>query len=385
MIATDAAVALEKSLRLPPTNPRYQIATRQVQKRLKRENWRESASQRRRATVIQDEPVDKFPPPTTAPWEWGTGSWTVCLGLLRGSTRNHSEEIRREDAQATILSYRPLDRIIFTDGSVLNGTDEGGAAAVIYRFDPGASPALIDCVGRRGARLSSSFDAEVIALRLATEWLIQHTTSGKSLICTDSQAVLTALKSGKSGTSLALHELRSRLGLVSGEVILQWVPGHCGLAGNELADQAANHARSADGPRTGISYGAAKSYWRRMIRDPPPSHHRTRMVYGDGPPRPCNNPNAGPPLTKREAVILARLRSGHSFILAAYRHQIGKSPSPTCPKCEEEEESLEHWFQRCPATLHKRVLCFGLGVPPLSLLRTDVSAVTSYLRSLKLL
>jgi ribonuclease HI len=381
----DSAVAMEKSLRLPQTNPRSQIATKQVRHRTKRPAtcWRKLAGDLVRDSGLQDQPRSTLPPPTSAPWQWGVGNWNVNLDLIGGASRAHSEKARLVDALATICSYGPLDLTIFTDGSVEMTEGSSGSAAVVCQGTP-ANLVVVECLARRGAKLASSFDAELSALRVAVEWLVRRGLPGHFLICSDSRSVLSALQSGSGGQTSDLYELRNRLREVPGVLGLQWVPGHCGLGGNELADKAANAARRLEGPPTPISFGTARAYLRRTIRDPPSDHHRTNLVYGDRPPPP-GRPPGGSPSSKKVAIAMAQLRSGHSYLLAAYRHMIGASPSPLCPRCEEDEETLEHWFQRCPATLAKRVVCFGVVSPPLSLLRTDETAVASYLRSLRLL
>ena len=52
--------------------------------------------------------------------------------------------------------------------------------------------------------------------------------------------------------------------------------------------------------------------------------------------------------TREQMVSLARLRSGHSTDLAAYRKRIGVEEDAACPRCGEEEETMEHVLE-CPA------------------------------------
>ena len=379
VIKRDAALAMEKSLRLSPTNPRFTLAAREVRHRTNRGSWRKLAAEVLRSTDLAGEPRAALPPPTAAPWQWGSQAWLVNLNLMG----DRLVESRQVNALATIFSYGPLDLTIFTDGSAAGGTSDGGYAAVICRGSL-ASLEVIDCVGGRGAKLTSSFDAEVSALMAAVEWLCGNVVGrGKYLICSDSRAALTTLQSGAVGSSSDVARLRMRLQDVPGVVCFQWVPGHCGLEGNELADQAANEARRLPGPRAPISYSSAKAYIRRAVRDAPPSHQRTLEIYGDRrPPFPSATLGSNP---RRLSTLLAQLRGGHSCVLAAYRHRVDAAPSPTCPKCGEAPEDLEHWLQSCPATLGIRARIFGRVDPPLSVLTTDVDVVASYLRGLRLL
>jgi ribonuclease HI len=380
VIRRDAAVAMEKSLRLGPLNPRRLMATRQVEHRTDRGSWRQLATREVRAVGLDDEPRDPLPPASEATWKLGASPRPIKLDLLGGTQRLLDLDALRVSALATICSYGPLDFTIFTDGSVEGGMENGGCAAVVCRGTM-STLQLVDVVGRRGARFSSSFDAEVSAIRVAVEWLIRHGGPSRSLICSDSRAVLEALRPGYRGTSGSLAVLRDRLQQVPGALFLQWVPAHCGLVGNEIADGAAKAARSAPGPREPVTYASAKARIRRGIGDGPPAHHRTREIYGDRrPPFPGQSRD----VPRKMSTTLARLRSGHALCLAEYRHRVGKADSPLCPKCKEAPENLVHWLQQCPATLALRHSCFGDGGPPLSVLTMGGPAVASYLRGLRL-
>ena len=176
-------------------------------------------------------------------------------------------------------------------------------------------------------------------------------------------------KSDKAGAA----EVRRGLFSLNREVLLQWVPGHCELIGNEWADDAANSAwSSASTTSTSLAgrltFEAAKAIVKREVVDVEITHSRTKAVY-------CEN-RSDEPLTRREAVLLAQLRSGHCRSLAAYRNIIDANSPAMCPYCEEEYETLEHWLQECPATRIKSIRCFGGAAPPLSVL---VRAVLAYI------
>ncbi len=191
------------------------------------------------------------------------------------------------------------------------------------------------------------------------------------------------MESGAFDRHPDMGTIRRSLSRLRGDVVFQWVPGHCGLLGNELADQAAKEATTlADddhgpvGPAP-VSYQAARALLRRVVTDSPPSHDRVRRVY-------TRSPKAFGQDRKID-VKLAQLRSGHSKMLAAYRQRLAPGEDPTCPRCGEEEETLEHWLQRCVATEAHRMRCFGTVRPPLAVLVEDPGAVALYLRSLRLL
>jgi ribonuclease HI len=94
-------------------------------------------------------------------------------------------------------------------------------------------------------------------LWLALDCLDDEAVAAGVLICSDSQWVLNALKeSGHSAHSI-LAPLRACLRGPKGRVYFQWVPVHCGLLGNELADEEARKAADlgpADGAQRGRIY-----------------------------------------------------------------------------------------------------------------------------------
>ena len=67
--------------------------------------------------------------------------------------------------------------------------------------------------------------------------------------------------------------------------------------------------------------------------------------------------------TRRDAVYLARLRSGHHWDLRTYLHRITKNSEglvvePTCPRCKEHDDDTGHLFN-CVGTLAARQELFG--------------------------
>ena len=83
-----------------------------------------------------------------------------------------------------------------------------------------------------------------------------------------------------------------------------------------------------------------------------------------------------------DAVLIAQLRSGHCRKLAAYRSVVDANSSPTCPYCEADHETLEHWIQECPATAVKRIRVFGGTAPHLSVLVSNPRAVLAFAHGL---
>lgn len=228
-------------------------------------------------------------------------SQTQVRPWLEGGGRRGDAQTRlREDAVASIDQWEPT-ATIYTDGSALEGRRLGGSAAV-WTVGSAANPVVRKVARCSGRKLTCSFETEVEALRLATAMLEDEEVGdagGRVVVATDSQAILRVLAvPGGRVADRDLAEVWRRLSLLPWDVTLQWVPGHCGLPGNELADAQANIAagreargqalpggvpvvaRGREGIEAEVSWGAARTVLRETTLSRQASHPRVREVYG---------------------------------------------------------------------------------------------------------
>ena len=396
-IRRNCAVAWEKSARVPWSNPRRQLFEAPVFHRWKRKSWSESAKRECDDLGISDFERKPFPGPGSPPWLCLNNSRvSIHTGLANNSKKNSSHVTLLEDAISSISMHGPTKFTIYTDGAADAGIKNGGSAAIITTGGP-SNPTLIKTLSCKGSRWTSSYETEVTALLLAANWIKQEgTEEDHILICSDSQSALSALEgSGKEDDS-DIATVRKRLASVKPRISMQWIPGHCGIIGNEWADKAAGVAAttvtslpplSPDTQTPLISYAAVKALIIREIKDPPTSHQRTKEVYGDRSGITNKNkkiyknhgiPDDNQTLSRSDAVLIAQLRSGHCHKLAAYRNVVDQNSSPYCPYCKDEFETLEHWLRECPATARKRIRGFGGAAPPLSVLVDDPKMVLAF-------
>ena len=88
-------------------------------------------------------------------------------------------------------------------------------------------------------------------------------------------------------------------------------------------------------------------------------------------------------LSRRESTALARIRTGHSPALRAWRHLIGQTDEDRCKTSGgEEKEDAEHLFTVCPAAARARHDIFGREDPTLHEVLADPRGVVQLLRRL---
>ena len=121
---------------------------------------------------------------------------------------------------------------VYTDGSATYAIQDGGAGSKIYLPD-GDTIESATAVGKH----CTNYTAEVKALSQGVQAILDIVGNHKEdvVFLTDSKSVLDALACHGE------HELRVKLSKLgeSRRVVLQWIPAHCGISGNEKADELA--------------------------------------------------------------------------------------------------------------------------------------------------
>ena len=296
------------------------------------------------------------------------------LGLVRRSLRRR--RLRRRFLN-TIWTFGRRRAIIYTDGSAEDGVRSGGSAAIVCNDDP-IDPTVLQREVQTGPEYTSSFETEVWALLMAAVWLSDNgQAEDRFLICSDSFSALSALAGAGGKPHSLIVGLKEHLDRVPGVVDLQWVPSHCGLSGNELADSEAGRAARRDPAlvplRAPLSLESVRSSICSQIKDVQPDPVRRREV------REVYQGKKGSTqgLCRKDEVMLAQMRSGQSKLLATFRARVLGEDS-VCPKCNGSEETLVHFMQECPATEGLRRRLFQMQPPPLSVLWTHPKEALRY-------
>lgn len=126
-------------------------------------------------------------------------------------------------------------------------------------------------------------------------------------------------------------------------VVIQWIPGHADVFGNEEADKLAATGSAMEQSVVPIEYYTASTAISRHYR----TKREAELMHAGIRPPPARDKEHG--LSKRERRILSQLRCGAKCpILKSYLHQIGKSPDPSCTICKGEIDDLNHMLWECP-------------------------------------
>ena len=237
---------------------------------------------------------------------------------------------------------------VWTDGSASGGTTDGGGGFVID--GPGWS--VSDCVP--AGTVCSSTAAEAAALAAALEVVVGGDQgSGPIWVAFDSLALWHRLQNPRGevldhNMAQALAHLRTLSG--SKEVLVIWVPGHCGITRNKQADEQARRGGALPQPETLPSFSSlvarlgrgGEELARREYDAAVPVTNLHRRLGGE--------PLALDARRSREAdVAVFRLRANRAPFLRNTLVKWGREEDGACPNCDTgESEDTEHFFLRCP-------------------------------------
>ena len=248
------------------------------------------------------------------------------------------------------LSYYPADRIIFTDGS--KSDDSVGCSF----YSSGLKLKMrLPCQ-------MSVFTAELVAILSVLKFIESIEDEDQFVVCSDSLSGIMAIHGMdiKHPYILQILTLATNIFNQGKSVVLMWCPSHVGIPGNERADSLAKEALSsakfAELPVPAsdlkpIITGFVKNEWQQLWDNQ--SHNKLRAIMptiGAWPK--CQRSN------RREEIVLARLRIGHTSLTHNYLPRGDLQPvcyACACPL------TVQHILVDCIDFIHVRRKYFNVS------------------------
>jgi hypothetical protein len=187
--------AYDRALRLPTDNPGHTAALSETSQRLKAQcSWRETARNAlQQFDLLDAQREDLLPHAPCPPWESAQGIITINDDLLTSTRRTDPSSRRYKAAVDTLASLDPADIAIWSDGSAVEATKNGGAGVYIHEREGGPTDVVLPA-----GKLCSSYRAEAVAFREGAKWLSeQDDTNGKTVtFLSYSKSLISRLKGG---------------------------------------------------------------------------------------------------------------------------------------------------------------------------------------------
>ncbi|KAG0417344.1 hypothetical protein HPB47_005673 [Ixodes persulcatus] len=270
-----------------------------------------------------------LPPLHTAPHPLAVNTHVDGMG----SRRKTANVAARQLAENHVEQHYPGWARLYTDGSVRPTNGSSTAAVYIERAALGA--------GERLAFRATSTTTELAAILLALR-LVRCGSRGPDnwLLLSDSQAALAQLYSLERASPLAREIAGEALLLESlgHRLAFQWVPSHCGIPGNESADNLAERVLDEAAFRTSDvgPFADAKLLVARAAAE---DHPDQRYAAGDRPARLPRN------ASRQVAAVVHRIRTGCART-PSWLHHLRREVDPDCPTCGEWAD-LDHLLLDC--------------------------------------
>ncbi|XP_055589874.1 uncharacterized protein LOC129742052 [Uranotaenia lowii] len=257
---------------------------------------------------------------------------TLHSELSQGATSMDLKHLFNELRQTKYGIYRT----VYTDGSKQGSKCGYGIVSEDFRSQ------------KRLNDICSIYAAETEAVKQALSWIVDQRLARAYLICTDSMSVVTNLEKCKINSRWKdnIQNLHYQIVAMGAEVIFCWVPAHIGISGNEMADYEAK--KSLELPQDdqqiidfketrkiikSTTINKWQMHWHANLNNKLREVKNTVLPF-----------KAAFTGNRKDDVILARLRIGHTLLTHAYL--MDRTDHPRCPRCNE-PMTVKHIIATC--------------------------------------
>lgn len=260
-------------------------------------------------------------------------------------------------------------REIFTDGSKIE--DRVASAAVVEGI----------IFVRRLPNRSSIYSAELTAISLALNY-ISTSRDRKFIILSDCLSCLQSFQGFNLTNPLLQEVINQFLTLKHKTVAMAWIPGHVGIPGNEQVDYVAKAALDLPYINSSVPYldfkGAVRGYTKQLWQDQwdlatDNKLHYIKPILGS---RALTSHQS-----RREEIVLARLRIGHTYLTHSYL--LKGEPPPECIACQE-PLTVKHILLYCVDFNHIRSQYFNCTDIKELFDKTDPTTILDFIKAIGL-
>ena len=253
-------------------DPRRVVQNDSVRLRLRRPVWRTTVLAALSSMgLLTYNPGDHSPPRPDPAWGRPPPAPTAMTDVSKSMSRDQQLAVTLVAIEYT----GPTDIQVYTDGSTHEGTTDGGAGIVAMSGE--------DIIERWHAptdRWSSSYQAEKSAMVRAISWLDEYEDWQSALVLCDSKSLVETLANSNQ-TDGDVHRIQSAIAelCMKKKVRMLWVPGHCNLRGNELADFEAKLGSEVAQPSVPLDSSTRTALIRREERQSSLTHPRLTALH----------------------------------------------------------------------------------------------------------
>jgi ribonuclease HI len=255
------------------------------------------------------------------PWEERENKITICTTVPHFTKKDeHSDVSKKALTMAMLDETYPHEAWIrvYTDGSATDAIQNGGAGVFIQypdgQWQAEAVPTGHHCTNYRAEIEALVLAANIISSKVSTETQV--------VFLTDALSVLQAVSND------SVPRLQEALQTIKClRAVLQWIPSHCGIEGNEEADKMAKLGAEDEQEENSISLTEMKTIIKSLYRT-----HQQNDGYHH--------------MSRPQQVTIFRLRTGHNRLMHHMHQKLHLVPSPMC-SCGDAEQTTEHILQDC--------------------------------------
>ena len=287
------------------------------------------------------EKVNKTPPNVSVPPP------EIKLQLIDTEANKKTDLVElKKSAEKTIASYSDRWIHVYTDGSAFKATINAGYGVLIC-FPDGSSNKIHAACGT----ICSNYEAEIEGIKAAVTHLNSTferdpTAVANVVIFTDSKSALQAMENSNNQTLLEASNLLTAFSI---RLVLQWIPGHTNIEGNDIADKLAKQGANSDQPQKPITLQTAKLIIKQNYKEEWMNMWARgttgRAVYNHMSTTKTKDPIRS--LQRKEQCAIFRLRTQH-VPLNSHLNRINPEHAPLCELCDNPNETVEHLLFRCP-------------------------------------